>query len=213
MTAITPRKRNPFFWLTILGIIAILTVISFSRPKPVPPTPILATLEPFELKDQDSRPFGLAEMQGHVTVANFIFTSCADTCPLLTQQMAKIQRRAAEQKIPVQLLSVSVDPDTDTPAVLKAYAQKYGADLSNWHFVTGPLKAIEKVVMAGFRVALDRPAAGGDLFDITHGEHFVVVDKSGRLRAYKKANNSQDISIILGIAQSLENEKVNSQAR
>lgn len=206
--------RSPFFWLIIAAIsVAIpLALRSYRSINPTVGAP-LSQLTPFELKDQEGAAFTLDSFKGHVSVVNFIFTSCPDMCPLLTQQMAKVQEQIVARGLPYRIVSVSVDPETDTPAVMKAYGQKYGADFKRWSFVTGPIESLQKVVIEGFKVGLEggqTPAKhAGDLdpkeleslMQITHGEQFVVVDAEARIRACRIVHNNQDIEELLAIAR------------
>ena len=94
----------------------------------------------------------------------------------------------------VRIVSLSVDPKTDTPARLLAYAKKHGADPARWTFLTGPLPDIEAAVREGFKQALERQTVplkgplGEDLYDITHGARFVLVDREGVLRGFYDAD-------------------------
>jgi protein SCO1/2 len=187
--------RNPILWMTAITIIIAVVAVIGLRARKTPP-PVLAELPAFTLRTQDNEPYTLENLKGSVAVINFIFTTCPDVCPLLTKQMTKIQARAEERGLPIRIVSVSVDPNTDTPPVLRAYAQKQQAKLTNWVFLTGPLKDIEKVVLEGFKVNYD-VGPNPDIFDITHTEHFVLVDAHGRIRSYNRAANNEMIDDIL----------------
>jgi len=206
--------RSPFFWFSMVVVSVSIPVLvkAYRSANPTVGAP-LSEIPAFALKDQENQPFTRDSMLGHVSLVNFIFTSCPDVCPLLTQQMARVQELVKARGLPYRFLSISVDPDTDTPAVLKAYGLKYGADYTSWSFVTGPLEDIQKVIIEGFKVGLDRgetpakhtekldPMDLTSLMDITHGEQFVVVDSQARIRAYRTAHNSQDIEGLLAIAR------------
>jgi protein SCO1/2 len=169
--------------------------------------PVLASLPPFTLVDESGKPFGREEMLGRVWVADFVFTSCADACPRLQNKMRRIQERLLpnEQGGNIALLSVSVDPERDTPEKLRAYAQAYGARPGMWRYLTGPQAEIERTVVKGFHIAMAKlPAAGPDshmeAFDIMHGEKLVLVDRLGRIRGFYDAD---DADAILRDARSL----------
>lgn len=196
-----PLSKNPILWSAGFCILLAAAVVISLRPKEAALPPVLGSLPAFDLKDQDGKTISLNDFKKSVSLVNFIFTTCPDVCPLLTAQMAKIQARAKELEIPVKLASISVDPENDTPDVLKVYAAKYHADLSNWSFLTGPLADIEKVVLQGFRVGLDRSAT--DIFDITHTEHFIILDEQARIRAYRRAPNNVEIDKILNEVRTL----------
>lgn len=189
-------------WRRVLGrpaVWGVLVALSFLvpfwlRPR-APELPVLGEVPSLALTDQAGRPFTRASLEGRVTIANFIFTSCPTICPVLTGKMRGLVERT--QGASLGFVSFSVDPDNDTPAVLAAYGQKHGADFARWSFVTGPREALEKAVVDGFKVGIDRTrrAGGGgegggaepDVWDIVHGEHFVLVDAAGRIRGYYRA--------------------------
>ncbi len=206
----TKNFESPFFWLVCIFVLfAIPLIRSFTQPEVKQPA-ILSELGDFELTDQNNKKVSKETYKGSVLVVNFIFTSCPDTCPLLTQQMAKIQSRLMGVGSAVHLLSISVDPDTDTPAVLKRYGDKHKADYKNWSFLTGPLEHIQDVVVKGFKVGFEKGTnpQNVNLFEITHGEHFVIVDQLGRIRSYNHAANTKDINEILKTVAILANTKI-----
>ncbi len=99
------------------------------------PLPVLFDAPKFALTDQNAKPFSNDQLHGKIWVADFIFTQCNSLCPLMTQNMANFQKKSAGSG--VQMVSFSVDPENDTPPILKDYAAKNGADESRWHFLTG----------------------------------------------------------------------------
>lgn len=152
------------------------------------PLPVLGEVPAFTLTDATGASVTTASLRGAVWVADFIFTSCPDVCPLLSTHMAEVQARYASTP-GVRLVSFSVDPGTDTPPVLAAYGARFGADPARWSFLTGPIETLKPVVVDGFKMMLERvepPASGATPAPATvlHGERFVVVDKLGRIRAY-----------------------------
>ncbi|HEY3305677.1 MAG TPA: SCO family protein [Candidatus Binatia bacterium] len=92
----------------------------------------------FNLTDQDERLFRSGSLQGKVALVSFIYTTCADVCPLLTAKFAGIQRKLKSQGLnDYFLLSITTDPEADTPKVLRSYGQRFGADFRSWAFLTG----------------------------------------------------------------------------
>src|SRR5579863_8795300 len=87
-----------------------------------------------KLTDENDQPFSTSRLRGHPWVADFIFTSCGNVCPIMSARMLEVQQQTPTH---VDFLSFTVDPQTDTPAVLKAYGQRLKADFSRWHFLTG----------------------------------------------------------------------------
>lgn len=138
----------------------------------------------FSLTERNGSTVSLAQLRGKIWIADFIYTSCVDTCPLQTATMAKLQAEYAG-KPDIQLVSFSVDPERDTPQALTVYAAKYQADSKRWFFLTGQRDQIINLVQQGFHLAV---AAIPDDVDpsgtIPHSPRFVLVDKKGRIRGY-----------------------------
>jgi len=169
------------------------------RPQPLPR---LIRIPSFELKNQEGSSFENKNLLGRVTLVNFIFTNCPTVCPLLTQRMKELSDIVSNPT--VQFLSISVDPENDSPEVLKKYGEKYGVDWSRWNFVTGPLDKISEVVVKGFKVVFLRETK--DILDITHGEHFVLVDKQGYIRAYRMISDEESKKEVTSLLEQLAKE-------
>jgi protein SCO1/2 len=146
--------------------------------------PVLGQISDFMLTNQFGAVVTLEALRGRVWVADIIFTRCAGPCPLMTRRMAELQ--AALARMPdVRLVSLTTDPEFDTPAVLREYGDRYGADAGRWMFLTGTKAEIGKLGTAGLKfTALEQPAdqraSAEDLF--IHSTTFAVVDRQGRLR-------------------------------
>jgi len=157
--------------------------------------PTYATLPDFALVNQDNQPVTKQDLLGNVWVANFIFTSCANSCPLLTKKMAELQSFIeAEHLQDIKLVSISVDPATDRPEKLKAYAERFHVNTKFWNFLTGDNAAIEKIVVSGFHVAKGDREPNKDFFDIVHGNRFVLVDTLGQIRGYYSVDDAEGAS-------------------
>jgi cytochrome oxidase Cu insertion factor (SCO1/SenC/PrrC family) len=119
--------------------------------------PVYGSLPDFALTDQRGRPVRRADLQWKVWVASFIFTNCPDECPLMTAELAQLQSDLAS--IPdLRFVSISVDPERDTPALLSQYADRFNADPERWLFLTGDKWAIYRLAREGFRVGIVDPA-------------------------------------------------------
>lgn len=141
--------------------------------------PVYGRVPDFTLIDQAGQPLTLASLKGRPWIADFIFTSCAGTCPQMTARMSSLQGKIPPE---VHLVSVSVDPERDTPPVLAEYAARHGADPARWHFLTGKPEAIVPLVSQGFRLSY---AEGTDPAEpIIHSIRFVLVDGGGAIRGY-----------------------------
>lgn len=148
--------------------------------------PLLTEVPAFEVTRDNGDSFGTPDLQGRVWVANFIFTTCPSICPLLTSQMGNLERRTRD--IDVQFVSFSVDPENDTPEVLREYANTHDANLERWAFLTGDTDTMRSTIEGGLRMRMGERQDG----DIMHGGHFVLVDGTGHIRGFYR-NEGPDI--------------------
>ncbi len=192
---------RPAFWALFVGILFAWPIARSVRARLPPPLPVLGTVPDFELRDQHDRPFGAAELRGKVWVANFIFTRCPTVCPGFTKKMAEIQHRARNLGPAIHLVSFSVDPDFDQPAVLAQYAQANHAVPFTWSFLTGSPEAVKRTVVDGLKVAMGRDKGAGatpdDFASIFHGSYFVLVDARLRIRGYYDSNQDDAVDSVL----------------
>jgi protein SCO1/2 len=177
--------RNPYVWGFLIGITTLTLIRPLLRHIPEPP-PVLSQLPDFALVDMDGKPFGSAELRGRVYVANFFFTSCRSICPAVMHGMAKLQGEFDHQGIQgVRLVSISVDPEHDTPEVLRAYGKDLGVKPERWTLLTGDPETIRAVVVDGFKTPLEHaPATPASAIEIAHTGKVVLVDGSGGIRGY-----------------------------
>ena len=160
--------------------------------------PVYGQVPEFQLTDQAGRPFASGSMKGRPWIADFIFTSCAGTCPQMTARMASLQGKLPPA---VQLVSISVDPQRDTPQVLAEYAGRHGADPSRWRFLTGQPERIAPLVSQGFRLSY---AEGTDPAEpIIHSIRFVLVDPAGAIRGYYDSSDPSQMERLVRDAVSL----------
>jgi protein SCO1/2 len=143
-----------------------------------PRLPVIGPAPPFALVDQNGRALSLADLRGKVLAITFVFTTCSDSCPIVTAKMAAIWRRLGTDLRPrLHFVSISVDPLTDTPERLRAYAAKFNADIPGWSFLTGTPAQIDEVVR-GFGAYARRAEAG----TVDHLTLTSLIDAKGRLR-------------------------------
>jgi protein SCO1/2 len=141
-------------------------------------------LPSFVLTNQFGHEFTVNELRGRVTVVDFIFTSCPDVCPLLTERLNGL-RHELPQTAPVSYVSISVDPEHDTPERLRIFATQHAAVAEHVWFLTGPIDQVKDVVTRGFKQAMElQPMREGQPRNVLHGSHFVLVDKAGNIRGY-----------------------------
>jgi protein SCO1/2 len=159
------------------------------------PLPVYGSVANFTLTNQDREPISLSDLQGKVWVADIIFTRCAGPCPKMTRQMAELQA-ALPAKSGARLVTLTTDPSFDTPAVLKIYAQRFGADFNRWMFLTGTGRQIAGLAVDSLKLTAieKKPEAREDPDDLfIHSTIFVVVDKQGQLRGiFETTGNGVD---------------------
>jgi protein SCO1/2 len=163
------------------------------------PLPNFYPVPDFSLIERSNRPVTLHDFQGRVWVANFIFTSCAGMCPIMSDKMQRLQETLPAD---VRLVSFTVDPERDTPEVLTAYAERYNADPNRWLFLTGPKETLHKLSLEGFKLGLDE-TQGTQIEPITHSSRFVLVDKMGQIRGYYSSEDAQTMSKLASDAERL----------
>lgn len=177
--------------LTAIGIVG-----AFARPSSSGQLDVFWGAPQFGLIDQEGRGVTSQDLRGQVVVADFIYTSCTDICPLLSLRMQALQGRLRQEQLlgnGVQLLSFSVDPAYDTPPVLKTYAERYRVDPLNWRFLTGAPEQVIPLIVEGFRLGVQAlppptpvPGAdshGGGRREVMHSGRFVLIDRQWRVRA------------------------------
>lgn len=141
-------------------------------------------LAPFTLVDSSGRTITNADLAGRVCIASFIFTTCSGPCPTISANFRAIQDDLPAEG--VTLLSISVDPETDTPEVMGRYAEKLGADRSRWMFLTGNAEEIDAFIRSSFALPVERSAAGTAPLgqQVTHSIKVVVIDGHGGVAGY-----------------------------
>jgi protein SCO1/2 len=167
-------------FLSVVFYIATIAVSGCGRTPP-PPLRALPDFALTAVTVDGTSPLDLRALRGRVWVADFVYTRCAGPCPLLTANMAALQKRLPKA---VGLLSFTVDPDHDSPEVLNAYARKYGADPQRWFFVDGDKPALTRLFRDGFQIGVAENSEAPEGQNITHSTMFVLIDADGRIRGY-----------------------------
>lgn len=192
--AIPPPDYEPPAWLKffrkhiwlIMGLLAVITITAirpFMRHIPEPP-PVVFELPQYALIDHEERPFTPQTLEGQVWVASFVFTRCPSSCPAVTRAMQDVHDRFERNGIAIKMVSFSVDPEYDTPAVLAAYHDSLGVDDDAWRFVTGPTETITSLLEDGFKLGVGQRTETDGLFDIAHSTKLALVDEQGRVRGF-----------------------------
>jgi protein SCO1/2 len=140
--------------------------------------PVIGPAPPFTLTSQDAKPVALADLHGKVVALTFIYTGCSDICPLLTQKMVDVQDAlGAEFGTKVAFVSITLDPEHDTPEVLKDYAQFWGAKDEGWSFLTGSPEAVRDVTRR-YGVFFAKKEDGS----VEHSQLTTLIDPDRRMR-------------------------------
>ncbi len=160
---------------------------------------ILGSIPQFELTAQDGRHFDSQALAGKIWVADFIYTTCPGPCPRMTSQMHDVQS-ALEQVPDVRLVSFTIDPANDTPAVLSAYAKVHGASPANWYFLTGPVATLQMLDRDAFKL-------GNIDGTMQHSTRFTLVDRQGRIRGYYDTSDASSIPKIISDVKALAAER------
>lgn len=169
--------------------------------------PVLRKLEDFRLTERDGQPFAMEELRGNIWIANFIFTRCGGMCPVMTTHMSDVQSelKKHEKWKDMRLVSISVDPDHDTPEILTAYANQWKADPDQWVFLTGTRDEVWKLTKENFLLPVDdAPADAAD--PIIHSPNFVLVDREGRVRGFFDGMKKDERAKLLGTIEKLLKE-------
>lgn len=155
-----------------------------------PDLPKLYALPAFSLTDQSDRTVTLNDLKGKAWVADFIFTNCGGTCPMMTDKMRKLQEGLPAD---IRMVSITVDPSRDTPKALAAYAAEHGATHDRWLFLTGEKQALYDLCTKGFKLPLD-DTNGTPAEPIAHSIRFVLVDQDGQIRGYYNGTEDEELT-------------------
>ena len=183
--------ERPFrtIWIGVALIILIVAgsvVLQWLKPRTpeAAPLPVIGNIAPFSLTNQIGVVTTLEDLRGQVWLADIIFTRCPGPCARMTRQMASVQA-ALPKDSQAKLISLTTDPEFDSPEVLKNYGEKFGADPARWHFLTGTKLGIaalagDSLKLTALETKPESRTRADDLFN--HSTIFVLVDKHARLR-------------------------------
>jgi cytochrome oxidase Cu insertion factor (SCO1/SenC/PrrC family) len=152
----------------------------------LPQLRVIGPVADFTLTNQDGKLSTLADFTNHVWVADIIFTRCAGPCPRMTGQMRSLQNRLPADSM-AKLVTLTTDPEYDSPEILKRYGERFGADFKRWTFLTGTKMEIGRLGANSLKlsaqpVKLENQQNAADLF--IHTTIFVLVDKHAQLRGF-----------------------------
>ncbi|MCA9507624.1 MAG: SCO family protein [Myxococcales bacterium] len=190
--------KSPYLWAFIIGIFSLHIVREMAMRRRNAPDPMVL-VPTWQLIDQNGQARGQKDSLGKVVIADFFFTSCPTICPKLTEAMKEVYARFEDKNEQVEFLSITVDPETDSPEVLKKFMERSGIDYPNWHCLTGSKKEIYDVVVEKMRVHLGEreylPNAPG-VYDIPHMAHLALFDQRGALRGLFKTEPVEMAALV-----------------
>lgn len=136
-------------------------------------------IDDFESINHEGKQTRLSDFGGNILIVDFIFTKCATVCIPMTANMTELQEKLKDEKLNAELISISVDPEVDTPEMLKEYVLGYGGDLSNWTLLTGfSQEFIGNYAYHNFKTAVKKPE---DDSQVVHGSSFFLVNQEGKV--------------------------------
>lgn len=190
----------------VVALILILAGVGWSVSRmhratpPPPPLPTFGEVPDFALIDQDGKPVRRADLAGHPYILDFIFTSCTDFCPVMTQEMGRIRKILGPQTT-IRSVSISVDPEHDNPQALKKFADSHQAADRQWYFLTGERKGIMQVLL-GLHLASQRDVEQPN--PRLHNTRLILVDAQGAVRGYYQHDDDEARQRLVQDARSLE---------
>lgn len=208
-----PSSWRALAWKATLILIPLLTAagLFFLRQAQVKrlsshELPKIGIVPAFQLIDHNGESYGSHQLLGRIWIADFIYSTCPGPCPMISTRMAELQKPLRDTN--VTLISFTVDPEHDTPAVLRGYAAKLKAEAGRWHFLTGDRKSIYRLSRDGFKLATDEGGTAGPI----HSTRMVLVDRSGMIRGYYDATEADAVTRLLADTNHLLREQPEKSA-
>jgi protein SCO1/2 len=176
-------------WLAALALFG-LPLLAFGflslRVPAAPPLENDGEVPDFQLTDQEGRPLTRENLKGMVWAADFMFTQCPGPCPMMTAKLRRVHSRLAGEGN-FRLVSFTVDPENDTPAVLKKYAERHEIEGSRWFFLTGPKTSLDALSVSGFHLGSE---------GLAHSTKVVLVDDQAHIRGYYDGLDDKQMDVL-----------------
>ncbi len=188
--------RNVRLWT----MLSLLIVFVSSGCRPAEKLPELYPLPSAVLTSVAGTPYPLDSLKGSVAIYDFIFTTCAGSCPLMTRKMKTLTEVMRDQP-EIRFVSISVDPQHDRPEVLGRYAASVSGGDPRWTFLTGESAQIVDLSVKGFKLAAGGPGVGAE--KLLHSPKFVLVDRRGMIRGYYDTNTPERFELLVKHAREL----------
>lgn len=194
-------RRGLLWGFLVVALLAVAGAAARQMLRRPEPPPVLGEVPDFALINRDGREVRRADLAGAPWIADFIFTRCGASCPMMSQRMARLERELPRD-LGVRFVSFSVDPEHDTPPVLQEYAKSFGAP-GRWLFLTGDKQAIHRLSKEGFKLAVDDATPANPDEPILHSTRFVLVDAEGRIRGYYEAFDEEAMQKLMREVEAL----------
>jgi len=165
------------FVILLFGIWAVPKIVDSLSTKELA---MIGEVPPFKFTDQNGKTITNKDYNGKVYVAEFFFTSCPSICPVMNQNMVKVQNEFYGNPN-LGIASFSINPEYDSPTVLKEYADRYGVTNPNWHFLTGDRELIHSLANTGFNLYVGEASEEAGGFE--HSGLFALIDQNGKIRS------------------------------
>lgn len=190
-----PRIGWVVAFLAAAGLIGLAYVSLKSTRPPALPSNLekISKVPGFQLTDQTGKSITLDNLKGKIWAANFIFTRCKGPCPITTLRMQELNTKLKKARGNVELVTFTVDPEYDTPEILKTFGEQQGADPASWKFLTGTPDAIQKIVVTGLLQPLAKEPDGTP----AHSTRIVLVDREGWLRGYQDGLDPEAVQKLM----------------
>ena len=184
------KGKNRYHPLGIFGPKQVAATFHTKRGKQIPDT-IYHTVRDFKLTDQDGENFSFPADSQRITVVNFFFSRCPSFCSIMNTEMGRVASQYSKNSM-LRFISITVDPDFDTPGVLKAYSAKYNLPKGKWQFLTGPQDSIFQLARQDFLVDAIRDSTQANNF--IHSPMLILLDPQKRIRGYYNSTNKEQVN-------------------
>lgn len=186
------ERWKPLLTLSIVALL-VATGAWLGPPQWTTPAPaVLAEVPVFRLVSDRGEAFGTAQLAGRPWLASFVFTSCPGPCPRLVDKLKTWRRTIPAEHL--AMVSISVDPETDTPDVLAAYKRHRGLGDLEWTFLTGPPETVLALVREGFLTAAEPSSSPDSEGAMIHGVRVALVDAESRIRGFYSTEGEEDLA-------------------
>jgi cytochrome oxidase Cu insertion factor (SCO1/SenC/PrrC family) len=165
---------------------------------------VYGVVGPFRMTERSGRSIANADLQGHACAFAFVYTQCTGPCPSVSATMQALFRKLQDPAI--RLVTVSVDPDNDTPSALREYAEAFGAHPERWLFLTGEVDSTDTWIRSSFLSPIERDAKASPGERVSHRTQIVAVDKQGRVRGFYAGETAEDLELLAARLQYLQGE-------